>query len=253
MNSVLVRNVRIGEGMPKICVPILNESREQILDLARAVKEMAIDLVEWRADWYESVFDNKKVEEVLKELRNILGDIPLLFTFRTAKEGGNIDVSDEDYVAINKFVCDSGAVDMIDVQMFSGEEVIKEIISYAHSKNVIVVGSNHDFNGTPSQKQLMTRFQLMQHFNADIVKIAVMPKTTDDVLDLLLATHKMVSKYAKVPVVSMSMSKLGVVSRISGELFGSAITFASAGAASAPGQISVESMRMILEAITCED
>ena len=252
MNSILVRNVRIGEGIPKICVPVLGNTEEEIIEITKQVKDMDIDLMEWRADWYEDVFDYEKVKAVLQQIRDILEDIPILFTFRTKKEGGNRAVSGEMYIEVNKKVCDMGIADMIDVEMFSGEEIIQEIISYAHEKNVIVVGSNHDFGGTPSKKQIITRLQLMQHFHADIIKIAVMPKNKEDVIALLLATEEMVSKHAKCPVVSMSMSKLGVISRVSGELFGSAITFASAGIASAPGQIPVESMKMVLDILRSE-
>lgn len=252
MNSILVRNVRIGEGVPKICVPVLGNTEEEIIEITKQVKDMDIDLMEWRADWYEDVFDYEKVKAVLQQIRDILEDIPILFTFRTKKEGGNRAVSGEMYIEVNKKVCDMGIADMIDVEMFSGEEIIQEIISYAHEKNVIVVGSNHDFGGTPSKKQIITRLQLMQHFHADIIKIAVMPKNKEDVIALLLATEEMVSKHAKCPVVSMSMSKLGVISRVSGELFGSAITFASAGIASAPGQIPVESMKMVLDILRSE-
>ena len=252
MNSILVRNVRIGEGVPKICVPVLGNTEEEIIEITKQVKDMDIDLMEWRADWYEDVFDYEKVKAVLQQIRDILEDIPILFTFRTKKEGGNRAVSGEMYIEVNKKVCNMGIVDMIDVEMFSGEEIIQEIISYAHEKNVIVVGSNHDFGGTPSKKQIITRLQLMQHFHADIIKIAVMPKNKEDVIALLLATEEMVSKHAKCPVVSMSMSKLGIISRVSGELFGSAITFASAGIASAPGQIPVESMKMVLDILRSE-
>ena len=252
MNSILVRNVRIGEGIPKICVPVLGNTEKEIIEITKKVKDMDIDLMEWRADWYEDVFDYEKVKAVLQQIRDILEDIPILFTFRTKKEGGNRAVSGELYIEVNKKVCDMGIADMIDVEMFSGEEIIQEIISYAHEKNVIVVGSNHDFGGTPSKKQIITRLQLMQHFRADIIKIAVMPKNKEDVIALLLATEEMVSKHAKCPVVSMSMSKLGVISRVSGELFGSAITFASAGIASAPGQIRVESMKMVLDILRSE-
>ena len=250
MNSVVVRNVKIGEGKPKICVPVLGKTEEEILKSAKHVQSVGVDLLEWRADWYEHVDDFDKVEKILGELRKVVGETPILFTFRTAKEGGSKSISDEDYMKINKFVCDKHLADLIDVEMFSGEEIIREMISYAHEKAMLVVGSNHDFRGTPSKKQIVLRLQLMQHFQADIIKIAVMPKNKEDVIALLLATEEMVSKYAKVPVVTMSMSELGVLSRVSGELFGSAITFASAGIASAPGQIPVEKMKPMLEVLT---
>lgn len=252
MNSVVVRKIKIGEGMPKICVPVLGKTEQEILDMASYVKTLGVDLIEWRADWYEFVLDFDKVGKVLEKFREIVGDTPILFTFRTAKEGGNKQISNEEYIALNQYVCDTMFADMIDVEMFSGEDVIRQIITYAHEKNVVVVGSNHDFHGTPSKKEIITRLQLMQHFRADIIKIAVMPKDREDVIALLLATEEMVNKHAKVPVVSMSMSKLGVLSRVSGELFGSAITFASAGTASAPGQIPVETMKDMLSALTME-
>ena len=247
MKTVVVRNLIIGEGMPKICVPILGKNKEDILSFAKKVKEAGVDLLEWRADWFEDILDKKAVEEVLIALRACVGELPILFTYRTAKEGGNGSLSDEQYLALNKSICDIGIADMIDVEMFSGEELIEEMISYAHKKKIVVVGSNHDFSGTPSQKQLVLRLQLMQHFEADILKIAVMPNDKKDVIALLMATNEMVEKYATRPVVSMSMAKMGVFSRISGELFGSAITFASVGLASAPGQIPVEEMKQILK------
>ena len=254
MNSVQVRNIKIGAGKPKICIPIVGETKEQILMAVKNAVSMPIDFIEWRADWYDEILEFDKLEVILGELREILADMPLLFTFRTQKEGGNLMVSDEAYIAMCKKVCDTGLADMIDVEMFSGKDVIEEIISYAHQKNIFVVGSNHDFGGTPGKKELVTRLQIMQHFKADIIKIAVMPQNKEDVLALLLATEEMVSKHAKVPVISMSMSKLGVLSRISGEFFGSAVTFASMGTASAPGQIPVEAMRMIIDTISsCED
>lgn len=252
MNSVIVRNIKIGEGRPKVCVPVLGKTEEEILKSVAYIRTLDIDLLEWRADWYECVSDLRKVENILKNIRDIVDEIPVLFTFRTAKEGGNLSISDEEYVEINKYVCEKNLADMVDVEMFSGEEIIREIIECAHKNNIIVVGSNHDFGGTPSKKQLITRLQLMQHFKADIIKIAVMPKNKEDVIAVLLATEEMVSKYAKVPVVSMSMSKLGVISRVSGELFGSAITFAAAGTASAPGQIPVETMKIILDALSMD-
>lgn len=52
-----------------------------------------------------------------------------------------------------------------------------------------------------------------------------------------------------IPLVTMSMGQLGVISRITGELTGSAMTFASVQKASAPGQINVSDMQMLLEAI----
>ena len=46
------------------------------------------------------------------------------------------------------------------------------------------------------------------------------------------------------------MGKLGAVSRVCGELFGSCVTFAAGKNASAPGQIEAEKMEEILKVLS---
>ena len=87
----------------------------------------------------------------------------------------------------------------------------------------------------------------MQEMGADIPKIAVMPQSPKDVLNLMEATEKMVRKYARTPVITMAMSGLGGISRVAGEIVGSAITFASGEVASAPGQMDAKELRQVLE------
>ena len=72
MNPVKVKNIEIGTGMPKIIVPIVGVTKEEILTTARSFNTIPLDVVEWRADWFEGVFDFTQVEDVLKELQNIL-------------------------------------------------------------------------------------------------------------------------------------------------------------------------------------
>ena len=110
-----------------------------------------------------------------------------------------------------------------------------------------IVMSNHDFFKTPSKEEIINRLCKMQDLDADLPKIAVMPNTSEDVVTLLAATEEMSTKYAKQPIITMSMGSLGLVSRLSGETFGSAITFGAARKTSAPGQISVDKLALILE------
>lgn len=246
MNPVKIRNVKIGEGIPKICVPIVGATAEEIINEAKTFDEIPVDIVEWRVDWYEKVFEFEKVKEMLLKLRSVLGEIPLLFTFRTAKEGGEKEINGEAYFELNKIAAESGAVDLIDVEIFTEETIVKNIIDCAHVNDVKVIASNHDFNKTPSQEEIIFRLVKMQNMGADILKIAVMPQSRKDVLTLLSATEEMVTNYAEQPVITMSMSGTGVVSRISGEAFGSAMTFGAAKKASAPGQIPVAELEKVV-------
>ena len=246
MNTVKVRNTVIGEGMPKICVPIVGVTKEAILEEAKAITKLPADVVEWRIDWFENVFDFAKLEDVLKDLREVLGDMPILMTFRTSKEGGEKAIEDEVYADINIKAAQTGLVDMVDVEVFTGDEIVKKIIDGAHAAGVKVVASNHDFFKTPDKDDIVGRLRKMQDLGADIPKIAVMPQNKKDVLTLLAATEEMATEYADRPIITMSMAGTGVISRLAGEVFGSALTFGAAAKASAPGQMGVEDLKDVL-------
>jgi 3-dehydroquinate dehydratase I len=249
MNTVKVKNLIIGQGMPKICVPIVGKTKQQIVTEASSLSNTHVDVVEWRVDWFDHAEDIEKIKEVLKDLVAALNNIPLLFTFRTQKEGGEREINSEAYAKLNKAVAESGLVDLIDVEVFAGDEIVREILESAHANGAKVIVSNHDFNKTPSKEEIIYRLRRMQDLGADIAKIAVMPKCKLDVLELLEATVIMSEKYADIPIITMSMSSMGVMSRLAGEVFGSALTFGMAKKASAPGQVGVEDLYGVLQLI----
>ncbi|MDC7954351.1 type I 3-dehydroquinate dehydratase [Fusobacterium simiae] len=247
LKTIKVKNIVIGEGIPKVIVPIVGKTKLEIINKAKEINNIKIDVVEWRADFYKDVFEIEKVLDTLKDLSLTLKkEIVLLFTFRTKKEGGEKEISMKDYTELNKAVAKSKNVDMIDVEIFSGDDIVKENIKNIHEAEILVIGSNHDFFKTPSKDDIISRLLKAQEIGADIPKIAVMPKTIEDVLILLNATSEMYDKYANRPIVTMSMGVLGVISRISSEVFGSAMTFGAVGEVSAPGQIPVKDLSIIL-------
>ena len=247
MNTVKVRNVEIGVGIPKICVPIVGVTREEILAAAETIKSTKADVVEWRVDWYEDIFDFAKTEETMKALREVLGETPILFTFRTSKEGGEKSIETETYVELNQNAAKTGLVDLVDVEAFTGDDAVKAVVETAHANGVKVIASNHDFHKTPAKDEIVSRLRKMQELGADIPKIAVMPQNKKDVLTLLSATEEMASEYADRPIITMSMSGTGVISRLCGEVFGSALTFGAAKKASAPGQAAVNDLNNMLQ------
>ena len=246
MNTVKVRNIEIGAGIPKICVPIVGVTREEILAAAENIKSTKADVVEWRVDWYEDIFDFTKTEATMQALREVLGEMPILFTFRTSKEGGEKAIETEAYVELNQNAAKTGLVDLVDVEAFTGDDAVKAVVDIAHENGVKVIASNHDFHKTPEKEEIVSRLRKMQELGADIPKIAVMPQNKKDVLTLLAATEEMVSEYADRPIITMSMSGTGVISRLCGEVFGSALTFGAVGKVSAPGQMGIEDLTTVL-------
>ena len=201
-------------------------------------------MIEWRIDFYEEVATPQKVAALSHQVKQAVQK-PLLVTFRTKKEGGELELPDDQYFAIYKEILTQGAADLLDLELFMPAEEVAATIELAHENGVKVVMCNHDFDATPSQEEIVRRLSLMEEKGADICKIAVMPQSNKDVLTLLAATAEMKDKATR-PLITMSMGALGMVSRVSGEAFGSAATFGAAKQASAPGQVPVSVLREIL-------
>lgn len=246
MKTVTVKNLVIGEGAPKIIVSLMGKDIATVKSEALAYREADFDILEWRVDHFADVSSIEAVLEAARTIRDVMADKPLLFTFRCAKEGGEQALSVEHYIALNRAAVDSSLVDMIDLELFTGDELVKATVEHAHAKNVFVIMSNHDFHKTPAAEEIVQRLRKMQALGADIPKIALMPQNKTDVLTLLSATLEMQERYADRPIITMSMAKTGVISRLSGEVFGSAATFGAVKKASAPGQISVTDLRTVL-------
>ncbi len=250
METVKVRDLEIGKGIPKICVPILCRTQEEILTAAGNIVDADVaDLVEWRSDGFEDILSPEKVQETGQALREILGETPLLFTCRTPGEGGerqNRTICADAYLQLNLTAAKSGLFDLLDVELTAGEEIVRQLLDTAHANGVFCIVSSHDFVKTPPKEEIVARLRSMQDMGADLPKVAVMPKDDEDVRTLLDATMEMAYNYAMKPIITMSMSERGVLSRLVGELYGSAVTFGTVGKSSAPGQIDAASLKEML-------
>ena len=97
--------------------------------------------------------------------------------------------------------------------------------------------------GTATEVKMTT---LDKDNGADVVKLAVMPQNMWDVLHLLEETNRFHENHPDHPLITMSMGAKGGISRVSGEFFGSCVTFGAGGQASAPGQLPVKQLEEIL-------
>ena len=252
MSSVLIRGCPIGEGRPKVILPIVERNETAILKKAAGFSTKKADCVEWRADWFTDVLNPDALRRCLQGLRDRLGGMLLLVTFRTRDEGGEMALTREQYEAFCSAVCASGCADLLDLEFFPCGDTLPRLIAQAHAAGVKVICSSHDFQKTPSRTELVARMVAMQQAGADLPKLAVMPTCRADVLELLAATAEMTECHPETPVITMSMGALGAVSRLCGEAFGSAMTFANPGQASAPGQVPLDVVNTVLESLKME-
>ena len=245
---IMVRQTVLGDGTPKICVPLMAANRKELDTELMQILAGPCDLIEWRADAYRETQQEHWITETLEMLRARIGERPLLFTFRTKEEGGERSVSAAEYRSMNLEAARSGCADLIDLEWNRGSDYIAEIITLIHETRAKVIASFHDFRRTPDKERLLDIIYGMQEIGADLTKAAVMPRSENDVLTLLDLSITL-KETADRPYITMSMSRTGAVSRLCGALTGSAITFAAAGKASAPGQMDAEFVKQVLEVL----
>lgn len=241
MKTIKVKDLIIGQGTPKIAVAITGDSEKEITKQIEDIDKKKVDIIEWRVDFFDDSLNRDKVMSILKTLRDKLKNIPIIFTFRTKNEGGQKEITLEDYISLNRDVAKSKLVDLIDIQVFIDEEKANELIKTIHDEGIFVIGSNHNFTKTPDEDEMINILRKIENTKADILKLAVMSKSPEDVLSLLNTTNDM-RRYTDTPIVTMSMGEMGTISRISGEIFGSSITFGALEETSAPGQIDVDKL-----------
>ncbi|MCH2070453.1 type I 3-dehydroquinate dehydratase [Acinetobacter pittii] len=233
----------------KTIVPITAKTKEQALAQAQVIANTAdADLAEFRIDLLSFASDTKQVIALGHELKKILGNKPMIATIRTKNEGGQLEISDVDYGKTYQAYLKNPFMDWLDVEMFRDQKVVLDIVQKAHQKKVLVVMSNHDFQKTPSQDEIEKRLLKQDQMGADILKIAVMPKSKQDVFTLMNATLK-VSQQTTKPLLTMSMGQLGTISRVATANMGGSYSFGMIGQASAPGQIDVTKLKQILQTV----
>lgn len=241
--QVTVRGAVIGGPRPLICLPLVGETRAEVLQEAKELIALQPDLLEWRIDAYEKVENVGDCLSTLKGLREIMGEIPLIFTCRIELEGGFKKIAQEKRLGLITAAIESGNIDIVDIELCNEEGFVQSINLKAKANNVKLVLSHHNFTETPSEPFIYAKLVEAQTAGADISKLAAMPKNHGDVLTLLGATNKARNEAVQIPIVTMSMGPEGAVSRLAGGLFGSDITFAVGLQESAPGQIPIKDLK----------
>ena len=244
MKTVKTRHGDLNAGTVKLCVPVCEREFNGI-EQACALLQEGIDVVEWRMDFF---LGKTKADwlNALHLIRTQIKERMLLVTWRTKREGGVQECSKEEYVTLLEWMIASGEADMIDVELFSGEDTVHHLIQLAHTHGVSVILSNHDMQKTPSNEAMMIRLCAMERMGADIVKLAVMPESKHDVYRLLQVCCEYSASMDRPPAITLAMGSLGLITRICAEMSGSVMSFAALNKASAPGQLPWEQLLELL-------
>ncbi|WP_314518145.1 type I 3-dehydroquinate dehydratase [uncultured Streptococcus sp.] len=219
----------------KLIVSVMPRSLEEAQALD-ATKYLDADIIEWRADY----LPKEAILQVAPAIFEKFAGRELVFTLRTRDEGGEIDLSPEEYIHLIKEVAQLYQPDYIDFEYYSYKNVFEEMLDFPN-----LVLSYHNFQETP--ENMMEILSELTSLNPKLVKVAVMAHTEQDVLDLMNYTRGFKTLNPEQEYVTISMGKVGKVSRITADVTGSSWSFASLDEASAPGQISLANMKKIRE------
>ena len=248
--SIEIKGVIIGEGKPKVCVPIVESHDEAILNKLKEFNELEVDMIEFKNRFLWKYSSRRCIKKFyFLNIAALQIQKPVILTIRTAAEGGEVEIDPKDYFNVYKLAVEANAFDIYDVELALGTNMAIELRTLIHDAGKYMLMSSHNFDRTPEVDSLMQKFRSMDSLEADIMKVAVMPEDYQDLLNLLSFTVQAKHEYAQKPIVTMSMSSIGLTSRLVGEQFGSAITFATVGKASAPGQIDYQELNQMLDII----
>lgn len=232
-------------GRARIIVPVTARDAAGIEEELAALRDHPHDMVEWRVDRFMSgtaegiAAAHGLVNWIMSQAR-----VPVLTTVRTKDEGGAADLDADSYRAAVLALAE--ASDAVDVEIM--RDLRGQTITEARMRGAVVVASFHDFAGTPTAARLRELLGAQAATEADVMKFACTPSGPKDLLRVLEAQVWAREEFGR-PVIGIAMGELGTLSRLCGQALGNAATFATGGASSAPGQLTAEQVREVLDLV----
>lgn len=246
--SIQMRELTIGEGRAKICVSLVCSSETELEQEAKKAVLSGADCVEWRADFFSGCREIESIRSMLRVLRAAVGELPMIFTLRTKEQGGEAELSSEQYEYICTEAAASGQIDAVDIE-YPRRNVFgkgSEFWKRAFERNVRAILSMHFWERMPERDEWFELLNVMQESPADLIKVAVMPRNEEDVVHLSSWATVFRQAGNRKPMIVIAMSEMGKISRIEPQRFGSAMTFAYVDKPSAPGQIEIGELKTLL-------
>lgn len=240
-----IKGTILGADKPAVCSSIIGKNEMEINADIQAIVEKKPDFIEWRADFLEEIGKVDVVLALAKKINAAIKDIPLIFTIRSEREGGQkIPLDETKVVELLHKVSQSEIADIIDYELANSMENINKVREFTSKYNRKLLLSHHNFQITPSKSEMFKKLFYAEFLGADIAKLAVMPNQMKDVLALLEITND-AKDVMEIPIITISMGADGALTRISGWKFGSSLTFAVGSQSSAPGQVPVEAIKQM--------
>lgn len=217
----------------KIAIPILQEKEEDIINTAQDFVKKGADLLELRIDGIANV-NSDMVKNIIDSI-----NFPVIATNRSKKEGGFFLGSEKERINILKSCCDLKTVEYIDIELQTDPCLRDFLIDKCREANIKTIISFHDFEKTPSVDYLLKIVNEEKELG-DVAKIAVMPRNLEDTINVLAIMSHCDD------TIAISMGEIGSYTRVMASKFNAPFTFATGGDVTAPGQIDIETMKLLI-------
>ncbi|MBQ7785973.1 MAG: type I 3-dehydroquinate dehydratase [Clostridia bacterium] len=226
----------------------MGKTIEEIGEAAKRAYQARADIIELRIDSFDSEPTAEAAIAACREVYRNAPGTPLIFTLRTERDGGAGSRNINKYEVLLNDICSMHAADAIDCELSVGADAFVRITQRAHEEGIAVIGSSHEFGRIGDMIQVGTWLSKQEELGADICKAAVMTQTKAEAFEAAYVMAK-ADEQLSVPMIAIAMGPSGVLTRIGAECLGSCLTFGTAGAASAPGQIDARELRSVLEIV----
>ena len=246
-------NGKLALVAPALIVPLTGTTAAMLVEEAVAAEAGGANMLEWRIDFMLDAHEQLSFEPLAHEaVRPILEatSAALLLTIRTAGQGGEARVSEGRYRLLLAELLDvlvhlDAPMDRIVLDLEHWLDSAPALAAQAQDLGITVIISHHDWVETPDSEVMQLMFEEMLEQPGVVAKLAVTASSDADV-QRLLDVCQGVAKQSGRALIAIAMGDSGRRSRFEGWKYGSVATFATVGAASAPGQPTVAELRAAL-------
>ncbi len=219
---------------------------ENPFETSKKAAEMGADVLEIRLDLL-GIRNLETAAEIIRKVKSET-ELPVIITNRSSNEGGKWEGKEAERIGLIKDLLSlKDGPDAVDIELSADRDARDNAVKAAkiHGRTVII--SAHDFSKTPSSQEMKATLEEAFLAGADIAKLAVMPHSMRDTLNLLEVALD--ARDAGRAVCTIAMGKLGKHTRVIAPFYGSILTYASVEStmSAAPGQLPVDELKKVME------
>lgn len=231
----------MGGGNFSICAIIRGQNIEEINEEIDTILDQGPDMIEWRSDYYNFSDVNSKCE-IINLFNDKIPDLPIMYTpyFEDIKK----EERELHIQGLLDFI-NKTKVDMINLNFFDIDDIASHLIDEINNKDMYAILTKRYLNNTPSIDEMMGVLLKMKYLGADVVQLVTKPKDYNDVLSLFRVTNEFNNQENTLPLITTSLTNIGLISRIVGFPFGSTLAYAYTNAPTIDGQIKIKELKEI--------